>query len=109
MLNAKTIGGIIIGIILLNNSLYTIIALPGIISLIAIIGAAALLLMDSTKGGILGKACLVFGIIVGIYALASILSFVGISLPFISFIYGLQRLAFILGGILLIISPFVNF
>jgi len=107
-MNIKTIIGIIIGIILLNNSLYTIIPLPGIISIIAVIGAAVLLLMDSVKGGILGKICLVFGIIIGIYALAAVLSFVGISLPFIGFIYSLQRLAFILGGILLIVSPFVH-
>ena len=108
-MNVKTIISIIIGIILLNNSLYTIIPLPGIISIVAIIGAAILLLMDSAKGGILGKICLVFGIIIGIYALASILSFVGISIPFIGFIYSLQRLAFIIGGILLIINPFINF
>lgn len=109
MINAKTIGSIIIGIILLNNSLYTIIPLPAIISAIAVIGAAILLLMDSVKGGILGKICLIFGIIIGIYALAAILSLVGVSLGFISFIYNFQRLAFIIGGILLIINPFINF
>lgn len=109
MINAKTIGSIIVGIILLNNSLYTITPLPAIISAIAVIGAAILLLMNSVKGGILGKICLIFGITIGIYALALISGFVGISLPFISFIYGLQRLAFIVGGMLLTISPFVNF
>lgn len=108
-MNIKTIISVILGIILLNSSLYTIISLPEIISIIAIIGAAILLLMDSAKGGILGKICLIFGIIIGIYALAAVLSFVGMSLTFISFIYRLQRLAFIIGGILLIISPFVNF
>ncbi len=108
-MNIKTIIGIMLGIVLLNSSLYTIMPLPGIITLIAIVGAAVVLLMDSFKGGILGKACLIFGIIIGIYALAAVLSFVGISIPFIGFIYSLQKLALIIGGILLIISPFVNF
>ena len=108
MFDAKTIAGIIAGIILLNNSLYTIIPLPVIITLIAITAAAALLLMDSLKGGIIGKACLIFGIIIGIYAASSILGLIGISIPYIGFIYRLQSLAFIVGGILLIISPFVN-
>jgi hypothetical protein len=108
MLNAKTIGGIILGIILLNNSLYTIIALPAIINIIAVIGAAVLLIMDSMKGGIIGKICLVFGIIIGIYALAAVLGFLGMPLTVLSFIFGLQRLAYIVGGILLIVSPFVN-
>ena len=108
-MNIKTIIGIIIGIILLNNSLYTIIPLPGIITIIAVIGAAALLLMDSIKGGILGKVCLIFGIIISIYALTAVLGFIGISIPFIGFIYRLQRLAYVIGGALLIVSPFVNF
>lgn len=108
MISIKKIGGVLIGLILLNNSLYPIISLPTTITLIAIIGAAALLLMDSLKGGILGKACLIFGIIIGIYALAGLSGFIGISIPFISFIYGLQNLAFIVGGILLIITPFIN-
>jgi len=107
-MNAKSIIGIILGIILLNNGLYTIIPLPGVISTLAIIVAAILLFMDSTKGGMLGKICLLFGIIIGIYALAAISSFIGISLPFLSFIYRLERLAFIIGGVLLIVSPFVN-
>ncbi len=109
MFNARKIGSIIIGIVLLNNSLYPIIPLPGIISLIAIVGAAALLLMDSAKGGIMGKASLVLGIIIGIYALAAVLSLIGISIPFVSFIYSVQKYAYILGGILLIISPFTSF
>ena len=53
-MNAKSIIGIILGIILLNNGLYTIIPLPGVISTLAIIVAAILLFMDSTKGGMLG-------------------------------------------------------
>jgi len=108
-MNIKTIASIMVGIILLNNSLYTIIPLPGIISIAAIVAAAILLFMDSIKGGILGKVCLVFGIIIGIYALVLVLSMIGMSLPFISFIFSIQKFAFILGGILLIISPFVNF
>jgi len=107
-MNVKTIISIILGIILLNNSLYTIIPLPGMISLIALIGAAILLFMDGAKGGILGKISFIFAIIIGIYALVAILGVVGISLPFISFISGLERLAFILGGVLLIINPFVS-
>lgn len=108
-MNIKTIISVIFGIILLNNSIFTIIPLPGIISTIAVIGAAILLLLYSTSGGILGKVSLALGIIIGIYALAAILSLVGISIPFISFIYRAQRLAFIAGGALLIIKPFVNF
>jgi len=109
MLNAKSIGSIIIGIILLNNSLFPIIPLPGIITIIAIVAAAALLLMDSAKGGIIGKASLILGIIIGIYALAAILSLIGISIPFIGFIYSVQKYAYILGGILLIMAPFASF
>ena len=48
------------------------------------------------------------GIIIGVYALVAILSFAGISLPFISFIYRFERFALIIGGILLIVKPFVN-
>ncbi|MBW2974278.1 hypothetical protein KY366_01040 [Candidatus Woesearchaeota archaeon] len=107
-MNAKTIISVIIGIILLNISLYTIIPIPGMVTLIAIVGAAVLLLMDSVRGGILGKACLIIGIIVGIYALSSLLAFVGMSLPFIGLIYRLQKLAYISGGVLLIINPFVH-
>ncbi len=107
-MNIKTIISIILGILLLNNSLYTLISLPGIITLITLIGAVILLFMDGTKGGIVGKISFVFAIIIGVYALVTILNTIGISLPFISIIYGAQRLALIVGGILLIINPFVN-
>ncbi len=107
-MNAKMIIGVILGIILLNNSIYTLIPLPGIVSILAIIGATILLFMDGAKGGMLGKACLLFGIIIGVYAVVAILGMVGVSLPFLSFIYRAERYAYIIGGILLIISPFVN-
>ena len=106
-MDIKKIIAVLLGIVLLNNSVYTIIPLPGIVSLIAITGAAILLFMES-RGGMLGKICLVFGIIIGVYALAAILSFAGISLPFISFIYRFEKFALIIGGILLIVKPFVN-
>ncbi len=108
MLSIKTIIGIILGIILLNNSLYTIIALPAIINVIAVIGGAVLLIMDSMKGGIIGKVCLVFGIIIGVYALAAVFSFIGMPLTVLSFIFRLQKLAYITGAVLLIACPFVN-
>jgi len=44
MFNVKTIGSIIIGIILLNNSLYTIFPLPGIVDKLAIILGGILLI-----------------------------------------------------------------
>ena len=108
-MNVKAIIGIIVGIILLNGSLFTLIPLPGMITVLAVIVAAALLLMDMAKGGIIGKVNLAFGIIIAVYAVTAILSLLGISIPFISFIYSLQRLAYIIGGVLLIINPFVNF
>lgn len=107
-MDIKKIIGIVLGIVLLNNSLYTLIPLPGIISLVALIGAAILLFIQGKSGGMLSKIFLVVGIIIGIYALAGILGFVGISLPFISIIYRIERLALIAGGILLIVGSFVD-
>ena len=102
-MNIKKIASIIIGIVLLNLSLYTLIPLTGIGILISLVGAAALLLMDSAKGGIIGKASLILGIIIGIYALTAVL---GIGIPFIYFI---QKYVYTSGGVLLIINPFINF
>jgi hypothetical protein len=108
-MNAKAIIGIIVGVILLNSSYFTIMPLPGLLTVAAIVAASALLLMDGAKGGILGKADLAFGIIIGVYALQAVLGYVGIVIPFISFIYSFQSLAFLIGGVLLIINPFANF
>ena len=99
-MNIKTIMSIIVGIIVLNSA-FTLLPLPGIITTLALAGAIVLLFMAGVKGGIIGKAALIVGAIFLIYALPSILIWVGISLP-------LQKLAFILGGILLIINPFIN-
>jgi hypothetical protein len=99
---------ILFGIILLYNSLFPIIPLPGMVSLIALIGATIFLIVGASKGGIMGKISIAFAIIIGVYTLVAILNLIGISLPFISFIYRLEKISFILGGVILIIDAMIN-
>ena len=71
-MNIKTVLSVIFGIILLNNSLFTIIILPGMVSLLALIGATAILLVDGVKGGTMGKICMALGIVLGVFAVFSV-------------------------------------
>ncbi|MEA2037588.1 MAG: hypothetical protein U9O94_08820 [Nanoarchaeota archaeon] len=99
-MNIKAIISLLLGVLLLNTAL-ALIPIPGTINLIVLAGAIILLFIDGTKSGLFGKASFVLAAIIAIYALPSILSFIGISVP-------LEKLVFVLAGILLIINPFVN-
>lgn len=105
-MNINALLSVIAGIILLNNSLFTIIPLPGIIDTLALGVAAFYLLKGFGKGSAIGKIYLVVGIIIAIFALSNILGFVGIGLPFIGFLYKLYRISLIIGGVLLLLNPF---
>ena len=107
-MNPKMIGSIIVAIILINTTLFSIIPLPGIVITAAVVATAALLLMSSTKGGILGKASLVIGIIVAIFAVDSILNLLGISIPFVSYLYIVYSYSLIAAAAMLLINAFTH-
>ncbi|HZX45416.1 MAG TPA: hypothetical protein VFF28_07080 [Candidatus Nanoarchaeia archaeon] len=102
----KVILSVVAGLVLLNNSLYPVLPLPYLAVMAAVILGAGLLLMGMAKGNYIGKANLVIGIFLGIFAITFILGYLAISIPFITYIFAVQKYIYILGGILLLISPF---
>ena len=100
-MDAKKIIYIILAILLFNNNVYPLIPLPGIVSLLIMAAAAIALIIQGTKGSLIGKASLVIGIIIIIGLLPSLISYLGISLP-------IQLIIYAIGVLLLLISPFMS-
>ncbi len=105
-MNINALLSVVAGIILLNNSLFTIVPLPGIVNTAALAVAAFYLLKGIGKGSTLGKIYLAVGIIIGIFAISNILAFVGIGIPFIDYVYKIYRISLMVGGVLLLLNPF---
>ena len=107
MMNIRKIGILIVMLLLVNNAIFTLFPLPGIVDTIAVTAAAVLLFMGVAKGGAMGKTFLVVSIIVAIYALLAILSYVGIALP-LAFLYIVYKWVIITAIALLGFQFFTN-
>ncbi|MDA1196413.1 MAG: hypothetical protein O2779_00425 [Nanoarchaeota archaeon] len=103
----KKLSSLLVTLILLNN-IISLFQLPSIIDTLAIFGATVLLMIGISKGGTIGKAYLVTCFLVGIYALLAILSLVGVSLPFVGFIFLAYRWVMIAAVGLLIFQIFTD-
>ena len=107
-MNPMQITSIMVGIILINASLFTIIPLPGIINVLALAVAAFLLLKNTSMGGFIGKINLFLGILIGIFALTGILGYAGINIPFVGYLFRVYTLGLTFGGLLLIGNSFLG-
>ena len=107
-MNHQFIIGLIAALLLLNNTLFNLIPMPPIVNLLILGIAALMLFLGGSRGGFFGKLCLGASIVLALYFIIGALSFFGIPVPFLGFLYQFYRYFAIGGAALLLIASFFS-